>query len=204
MSDHAQDAVTPVEPSPPSVTILSYDGVDELDLFGLFSILAKASHRFSRLRLVAPRSPVLGSSGAEFVVEPLAAVDAESDVLVAPGGRGAEAAARSGVFSPTLRAVHARGGRIYCCCSGSLIAAAALPEASERLAITPRKRDLLGALFSGEIGAGLVEGNGIVSIGGLAQPSVKSVDLAFHLLASLDPLLARSVSERTEIAWRPS
>ncbi|MDJ0933557.1 DJ-1/PfpI family protein [Breoghania sp.] len=186
----------------PQVTVLAYDGVDELDLFGLYSVLAKARGRFDGLKLVPPDSPVTGSAGTEFVTEPANLTIADSDALVIPGGRRAADIAETRYFAPVIRHLHSRGARIYCCCSGTLILAAALKSTDGVSAIHHRKRDQLKSVFGGRIETGFVESNSIVSVGGQISRSVKSVDLAFRLLADVDPSLADRISDRMEIAWR--
>ncbi|MGI9506107.1 MAG: DJ-1/PfpI family protein [Geminicoccaceae bacterium] len=188
---------------PARVAILAYDGVDELDLFGAYSVLAKAqaAGALNAAGIYAPYFSVTGSGGAEFRTYPLNCLDRESCMLVVPGGSGSAAAAHSGVLAGTLRDAYRRGLRIYCCCSGALIVASALELANGQLAIHERKRAELQTLFGGEVVVGLVESNGIISIGGRRSPGVKSVDLAFRLLSDIDPKLPRSISQRTEIEW---
>lgn len=146
----------------------------------------------------------MASGGIEFRTNTLDAMDDEVGTLVVPGGSGATAAARDRKLADALCRARQNGARIYCCCSGALIVAAALGLRDGRIAIHARKRADLRALFGGEVVSGIAESDGIVSIGGRRSHSVKSVRLAFRILEDLDPGLPRSISERTEIAWRPA
>ncbi len=204
LRDHQPFVVGALRPAPPaSVSVLAYDGVDELDLFGVYSVLAKAqaSGAIADVGLFAPGPSVTASGGAEIRTAPLKRFNPGCNVLVVPGGSGAAETAKSNLLSRPVRAAHNRGARIYCCCSGALIVASALKLLDGQLAIHARKKAELKAIFKGEVVDGLIESNGIVSIGGRRSTSVKSVDLAFRILSDLDPDLPGEISRRTEIAW---
>lgn len=187
------------------VAILAYNGVDEIDLFGVFSVLAKAraAEMIRTVGIFAPDEAVVTSGGAKISTRPLVQLDRESAVLVVPGGSGAADAARTQILAEAVRQARQNGARIYCCCSGALIVAAALQLTKGRIAIHARKRADLQLLFGGEIVSGLADSNGIVSIGGQKSESVKSVRLGFRILADLDPAMPQHISDRTEIAWTP-
>lgn len=188
------------------IAVLAYDGVDELDLFGAYSVLAKARSEGSlqQVGIFAPLPLVVASGGTEFHAHRLEDIGDDVGTIVVPGGSGATAAARDPRLACVLRRARLNGVRIYCCCSGGLIVAAALGLKEGRIAIHARKRADLQALFGGEVVSGITDSNGIVSIGGRRCHSVKSVRLAFRVLEDLDPSFPRSISARTEIAWRPS
>ena len=188
------------------VAILAFDGVDELDLFGVNSILTKAiaTETLAAVEILSRSSQVSTSGGTRIVTRTLA--DGEShyyDAYVLPGGRGALKAAEEGGLSKPVRHAFADGRKIYCCCSGALIAAAALRPMSGRMAIHRKKREDLKRYFKGEVVTGVADDNGIFSIGGQTFDGVKSVTLAFRLLADIDADVPHRIAERTEIAWKP-
>lgn len=187
----------------PRITILAYDGVDELDLFGLYSLLAKAGDKVGCLRLISTDSLVTSSGGVQFLATPLAQITEQCDAMVIPGGSGAKAVAATQLFQSYIQAAHANGTRFFSCCSGSLILAAALGLRTGRVAVHKLKRDELARWFEGEIVAGFVNCNGIASIGGETSRVPKSIELGFHLLSQICPDLACEISRRTEIQWEP-
>ncbi|MBO9100945.1 MULTISPECIES: DJ-1/PfpI family protein [unclassified Rhizobium] len=187
---------------PPHIVILAYDGVDELDLFGLYSILAKAQDSIASLQMMALKEVVTSSGGVQFAAQLLSSDITGFEILVVPGGKGASAVAHSSELASTIRSARDRGVWICCCCSGALIVAAALRLSHGRLAIHQGKRNALRAIFDGEIAAELVDCDGIASIGGTTSPLVKSVNLGFYILSQLNPTLPSEVSQRTEIEWR--
>lgn len=191
---------------PQRVAVLAYDGVDELDLFGAYSVLAKARSAGSlqALGIFAPEPIVAASGGTEFRARGLASIDKRTGTVVVPGGRGATVAARDPRLQNVVRRMRSNGARIYCCCSGAILVAVALGLKEGRIAIHSRKKAELQTLFGGDVVAGMAENDGIVSIGGRRTGNVKSVSLAFRILQDLDPSLPPAISERTEIDWVPS
>jgi transcriptional regulator GlxA family with amidase domain len=197
---------TPPEPNGPGnlfrVTLLAYPLVDELDLFGAYSVLGKAASVDPRLevRIAARESSITGSGGVTFAVTEGIDAVGRADAVVVPGGRGAQQAAEDPELRRVLLAAAERGARFYAVCTGTfLIAAAGLARNSE-LAVHHAKRDLLSAYPVGAVAEGLVLDGRIRSVGGVRRSSVKSVDLAFQLLNDFAPDTVAPVSARMEVA----
>ncbi|MEM5368740.1 DJ-1/PfpI family protein [Paraburkholderia azotifigens] len=188
------------------IAVLAYDGVDELDLFGAWSVLRKAmeverkeAQPQLRITLAGQQPTVRGSGGILFdVTSPLASL-ANSRAVLIPGGRGARSAASNKMVVDALTDVLNRGGRLYCVCTGSLIAAATGLARASRLAIHRNKRELLLDFPVDDIRCGFVRDGQFVSIGGDLSPAVKSVDLAFAVLQDLAPYAIAPVAERMEV-----
>ncbi|MGK4580986.1 DJ-1/PfpI family protein [Kitasatospora sp. HPMI-4] len=188
------------------VVLLAYPQVDELDLFGGYSVLAKAaslsgeSSRGPRLdvRIVASEPQVTGSGGVRFAVDDGLDAAATAGVVVVPGGRGAQNASAEPELTDLLRAADARGAAIYAVCSGALLVAGAGLARERRIAVHHTKGDLLRSYPVGEVAQGLVRDGRIRSVGGDPSTSVKSVDLAFQILADFAPELVEPVSTRME------
>ncbi|GLZ37113.1 DJ-1/PfpI family protein [Actinokineospora sp. NBRC 105648] len=183
------------------VAVLAYPLVDALDLFGAHSVLVKAAEADAglRVRLAAKDRRATTSCGVSLAVGADLADVADADVVVVPGGRGAASAATDADLLAALRAAAERGGTFYAVCSGVLLIAAAGLAASRRVAVHHGKRALLRTHPVGEIVTGLVRDGRLCTVGGDAAPSVKSVDLAFALLADRAPGAVRAVAERMEI-----
>lgn len=188
---------------PARVAILGFDGVDELDLFGVYSILSKApSNRVSEVNVWSRTGSIMATGGIELQTRIIDASLEECDILVVPGGSGALETAKAGHLSDAIAQAYGRDNRIYCCCSGALIVASALNLKEGRMAIHTRKQNDLKDFFSGQIVSGIADSGGIFTIGGRSSESVKSVTLAFRVLNDLDEALPVHVAERTEISWR--
>ncbi|MFC0435087.1 DJ-1/PfpI family protein [Kutzneria buriramensis] len=177
------------------VVLLAYPGVDELDLFGAYAVLAKAVDA----RITAARPQVTGSAGILFAATDGLSVAADADALVVPGGRGARDAAADPELLHVLRAAGSRGTAVFSVCSGALLVAAAGLAAGRRLAVHRNKRTLLAGYPVGEVVTGLVRDGQLRSVGGDRQASVKAVDIAFRVLAEFAPDTVDAVSARTEI-----
>ena len=194
--------------APARVALLAYPEVDELDLFGAFAVLAKASSvpdASTRLEIAiaADTTRVVGSAGTSFTVTADLSLVEKSDAVVVPGGRGAPAAAADARLLAVLRAAGARRAAFYGVCSGTLLIAAAGLARDRRVAVHGAKRDLLSGYPVGEVTSGLVRDGRISTIGGERRTSVKSVDLAFQLLADLVPDAVEAVAARMELRPEP-
>lgn len=190
-----------------NVVLLAFPGVEELDLFGAWAVLSKAaeveaqdaSAQSLRVRIVAHSETVTGSGGVTFVVHAGLEALALSDAVVVPGGRGAQQAADDPVIRSQLSAILERGGSLYSICTGSLIVAATGRAVNSCLAIHRHKRVSLLDFPIGQVGSGLVRDGKLISVGGDLSPSVKSLDVAFALLADLAPHTISRVSDRMEL-----
>ncbi|MEU1904295.1 DJ-1/PfpI family protein [Streptomyces hygroscopicus] len=190
-----------------AVRVLAYEGVDELDLFGALAPLDKGARCTQHdngleVALVAPGSDVTTSGGTRLTG--IASLDAlaDCDVLVVPGGRGAEAAAASERLRTAVRDTAARGAELFAVCTGVLLVAAAGVRAG-RLAVHADKHQLLRTVAPGvreaDIGRGLVRDPALVSIGGLADRGLKGTDIAFEVLRRHAPGCVGCVARRMEV-----
>jgi len=194
-------------PNTVNVVLLAYDGVDELDLFGAYSVLMKASdiepanasQPALNVRLASSSEHVLGSSGVAFRATTGLDVVSSADVVVVPGGRGARNAADDGAIRDALLRVLQRGGTLYGVCTGALIVAATGRAEGRRLAIHRNKREALLDFPVSQVCSGLVRDGQIVTVGGDLSPSVKSVDLAFQVLFDVAPHAVDVIAARMEI-----
>jgi AraC family transcriptional regulator, transcriptional activator FtrA len=188
------------------VVLLAYQGVDELDLFGAWSVLRKAadidpggSLPAVHVALAAPERLVTGSGGLMFRAERTLDDAVPGRALVVPGGRGAAAAARNAPILSYVGEAIKGGCRVYGVCTGSLIIAATGHARARALAIHRNKREMLLDLPVNEVATGLVEDGPFVTVGGDPAHSVKSVDLAFALLADFAPHAVEDVGSRMEL-----
>lgn len=188
-----------------NIALLAYDGVDELDLFGAYAVLSKAaelpttgSHPALTVYLCGP-AEVTGSAGVRFMVSHSTETLEQAQVVLVPGGRGAASAAKDPAILAALERVLDRGGRLYGVCSGSLIIAATGRAANICLAIHRRKRELLRSYRVRDVGEGLVREGAITTVGGDLRQSVKSIDLAFAILADHAPATVEPTASRLEI-----
>jgi AraC family transcriptional activator FtrA len=185
------------DPAPVRVVLLAYPRVDELDLFGAYAVLAKAAPRLD-VRIAASAEQITGSGGVTFTATAGLDAVAQADAVVVPGGRGAREAADDPELRKSLQEAEKRGASWYGVCSGTLLIAAAGLTDGRKVAVHHGKRDLLRAHPVGDVVSGLVRDGRISTVGGDQQVSVKSVDLAFALLADFAADLVREISERIE------
>ncbi len=117
----------------PSIAILVFDGVEELDFVGPWEVLSAwaSQHASDDVHVFtvrwggdaqaavhcAKRLRVLADCGAQELGEP--------DVLLVPGGQGVRALMDDVSVHHALRRAHARGAVITSVCTGSLVLAAA-------------------------------------------------------------------------------
>ncbi|WP_217559037.1 DJ-1/PfpI family protein [Streptomyces sp. GbtcB6] len=190
------------------VAVLAYEGVDELDLAGVYGPLAKAARCVLHggeleVLLAGPAADFRTSGGLRMTgAEPLAVL-ASCGALVVPGGRGAERAAAAPELTEAVRGAAGRGTALFSVCSGALVVAAAGVRVA-RCAIHRNKRDLLRPLTFAEISQGIVREPELVSAGGLSGRGVKAVDIAFEVLRRFTPWCVRCVSERMETVPPPA
>jgi AraC family transcriptional regulator, transcriptional activator FtrA len=193
-------------PGDPLVLVLAYDGVDDLDFFGVWSVLSKAAQTAPaaagsnglRLRMMCPKGRFTSASGVS-VTAPDADDGGPADALVVPGGPGALDASRSAPLQARLTGLRENGARFYTICSGALVLAASGLLQGMRVAIHGSKKDLIKDAGCREILSGCQRDQWLTSIGGEPSPSVKSVRIGFRVLEDLCPTLAVPVSRRMEI-----
>ena len=115
------------------VVFVAYDGIQALDLTGPFEVLhganevlaSTAPHRPRYdLRVVGTTSSVVTESGLQLATS-AGAPARHVDMLVVPGGFGAQTAATDRELVDLVRALGSAADRIVTVCSGSFVAAAA-------------------------------------------------------------------------------
>lgn len=186
---------------PHLVSILTFDGVDELDLIGPLEVLRRAA------RLGAPFDVKLCGDGAlEFIAAHRVRMKADSpllepDILIVPGGGWAAAAPQGvaaeierGILPAHIARVHARGTVVASVCTGALLLAAGGIVHGRRMTTHRVAREALakaGALLGDER---VVDDGSIISAGGVTS----GIDLGLHLVsrfanASLTMHIARAM-----------
>ncbi|MFE0425824.1 DJ-1/PfpI family protein, partial [Streptomyces sp. NPDC058953] len=129
------------------IAVVAYPGVDELDLFGAYAVLAKAGSIAEEMgappvsvAIAAETPEVRGSAGVTFrAQEDLSAVE-RAEAVVVPGGRGAAAAAGEPRLCRALHRADGHSARLYAACSGALVLAGAGLARGRTLAIHSAKR----------------------------------------------------------------
>jgi transcriptional regulator GlxA family with amidase domain len=189
------------------ISVLAYSEVDDLDLFGAYAVLAKASALSGDgpgpsvdVRLAASARRVTSSGGVTFRPQGRLDTLARSDAVVIPGGRGAQRAAGDLLVAAVLREAFWRGASLYGVCSGAFLIAAAGLARHRQVAVHHGKRAQLAAYPIGGLARGLVRDGRITSVGGDTSSSVKSADLAFQVLADFAPHLLDALGARMELA----
>ncbi|MFM0626831.1 DJ-1/PfpI family protein [Paraburkholderia xenovorans] len=190
-----------------NVVVLAYEGVDELDLFGAWSVLKKAeevvplpSESSVRVRLAGPSGSVIGSAGTSFTVPFELDVLVGATAIVVPGGKGARQAADSDAIRGALSDAIDLGARVYGICTGALIIASTGKASGSCLAIHRNKREALLDFPVNDVRTGLVHDGPFLTVGGDDAPSVKSVDLGLAVLRDIAPYAMDPVRARMEIS----
>jgi putative intracellular protease/amidase len=190
-----------------TLSMLGFDGVDDLDFFGAWSVLYKAQEsgrtrpEYGRIasRIIAPSGHFRTASGlvirADFDMEQ----EHGPDVLIIPGGSGAVAAAQRSDLQRHLLAMRATGTRFYTVCSGCLFLAACGLLQGMQVAMHAGKHELLADAGCERIVSGLHHHDWLTSVGGARASSVKSVELAFKAIEDICPMHVRPLRDRMEI-----
>jgi putative intracellular protease/amidase len=190
------------------ILLLGYDGVDDLDFFGAWSVLSKAAQMTS----TAADGPALTAqilsiesrfrTAAGITISPPARADCSSPAaaIVIPGGAGAADAGRCPELRSRLIAERAGGARFYTICSGALLPAACGLLEGMRVAIHGAKIGLLKDSGCREIVSGCQRDDWLTSIGGAPSEMVKSVRIGFQVLEDFCPSVVEAVSSRMEIS----
>ena len=169
------------------VTILLFDGFDELDAIGPYEVFQSAARygadSSASLVTLEPTDRVTARNRA--LIEPHGTLEEETDLLLVPGGGwsdgdspGVRREYDDGAIPETLAAYHERGIRVGSVCTGSLLlAGAGLLEGQPATTHHTALEDL------GELGADVreervVDNGGVVMAAGVTS----GIDLALYLL----------------------
>ena len=105
-----------------NIGVLAFSGVDELDLFGVLSVLNKANTKLDQafnLKVLGLNDWEKTSGGSIISTHPI--TKSEWDVLVLPGGSAALAASDSHAYDEFIKHQINAGTKIYTVCSGVLL-----------------------------------------------------------------------------------
>jgi transcriptional regulator GlxA family with amidase domain len=200
-SGRAQDGLmTPAQTDPPTVEVLLFPGVDELDAVGPYEILAAAGLPVRAVGLPGTPATVRGANGLALGVD--GALGARPGVVIVPGGgwldgtEGIRTLVDAGTAATTLAELHAAGTVLASVCTGALLLAAA-GVLEGRPAVTNRHAldDLRATGADVRPEARVVDAGSVLTAGG----PLAGVDLAIRLVERLvgdDAALA--AAERVE------
>lgn len=168
--------------------ILLFEGVDDLDVFGPFEVLANAARGGAdievRLLALDPNAEIRTSHGATLRPDGGLA-DCEPDLIVVPGGgwndraeHGAWAQAHRPELPDAIRHGHERGAVIASVCTGAgIVAAAGLLEGRPASTHHSARRDLRERGVE-IVDARVVDDGDVLSAGGVTA----GIDLALWLV----------------------
>lgn len=172
---------------PMKISIVVFDGVDEIDFVGPYEVFQRAAKLVPgvevRLASLEPRAEITAANGLRFLPDEV--LEGAVDLLIVPGGGWAARAAKSirleverGVLPEKIRGAHLQGAMIAGICTGAMaVAAAGLLRG--RPAITHRSAvDDLRSLGARITEARVVDDGDIVTCGGVAS----SLDIAQWLV----------------------
>lgn len=176
----------------PSIAILIFDDVEELDFVGPWEVLSSwaSQHPGDDVEVStvrwggSPQDPVRCAKRLRVLADRGQAELGEPDVLLVPGGKGTRALMRDEPLAQALREAHARGALVTSVCTGSLVLAAAglldgkpatthwsalsqLAATGENIEVRPDDR--------------FVETGRIITAAGVSA----GIDMALHLVAQL-------------------
>src|SRR6185369_16590725 len=186
------------------ISILAYEGVDELDLVSVFAPLAKAASQSSRFpilpALTGSSSRVCGANGLTFEVDANIAQLAHSDAVVIPGGPGVHVLHEDPELSKQLVVLVQRQVPVYTICSGIFVLARLGLLDGLQVAVHAQKREALGNFINAEqIGSGFIQNGFLRSIGGSPRASyVKGLEMAYRILNDFCPEAIDYVAARLE------
>jgi putative intracellular protease/amidase len=188
------------------IAIVTYNGVDELDLAGVLAPLVKAGE--AGLPDASLHTEIIGSSSfrgsSGLLITPVRnfsdQVDFSTmDALVLPGGKGAATATQDAALSDFVLRARAGGVKFYAVCSGVLILRNLDLLKGLRIASHSKKRHLL-AMSGCKLGSGVIRDKWLVSAGGFNPgDGLKGVEIAFQILKDLAPGLVMPVADRMEL-----
>jgi transcriptional regulator GlxA family with amidase domain len=178
--------MTPVPDDPPTIEILLFPGVDELDAVGPYEVLAAAGLPTRTVGLPGTPATVRAANGMALGVD--GPLGARPGVLVVPGGgwldghEGVRTLVDGGVAPAALAERHAAGTILASVCTGAILLAAAgvlrgRPAVTNRLALD----DLRAAGVDVRPEARVVDAGSVLTAGG----PLAGVDLAIRLVERL-------------------
>lgn len=195
------------------VDIAVFDGVDDLDVVGPFSVLSLASRAGLgvTVRLAAVDDPAPATTQGGLALFPGGWAPQDADVLIVPGG-GYATAETAGVRAeiadgrlPAALAAAARPGLVLASvCTGALLLAAAGLVTGRPCTTHHRALDDLAAAGGRPVEARVVDDGDLVTAGGITS----GLDLALWLLerflgpAASDRVQRAMEYERREPLWR--
>lgn len=170
------------------IAVIVFPGVDDLDVFGPFEVLAHASRAGCPVDIGLVGShgvlPVRTSHGATILPDRALAGAPEPQLAVVPGGSndrgsdGAWAEARRGALPTLLRELHATGATLASVCGGACILAAAGLLGGRPVATHHRARRELVAAGADVRDARVVDDGDLLSCGGVTA----GLDLGLHIV----------------------
>jgi transcriptional regulator GlxA family with amidase domain len=186
------------------VSILAYDGVDELDLVSVYAPLAKAAANQSPKFPIVPSLAglsrrVQGSNGLTFETTADIRDLGSADAVVIPGGPGVHELHQNLELSTQLRAAVAAQTPVYAICSGLFLLARLGLIDSKQVAVHVQKQAALSQLGVKHVASGYVEDGCLRSIGGAAgQCYVKGLEMGYRILQEFCPEAIKVVAARLE------
>ncbi len=171
-----------------SIDVVTYDGVDELDVVGPLEVFRRAARRGASLRAAlvtrTPQPTVVGAHGigllSDAVFEP-----GRADVLVVPGGgwaaraaTGAWTEASQGHWPAVLRAASSTTGLLAGVCTGTMLLARAGLIGARRATTHHAALSELAATGATALTDRVVDDGDLVTCGGVTS----GIDLALWLV----------------------
>lgn len=186
------------------VRILAYDGVDDLDLFGVFEVLRKGfdvSESQCDVAILGVTPVVVSAGGVSFSLNHgIDSVD-RADLVVIPGGPGIGAVANLRSVTEALRRHCSLLKPVATVCTGALLLAKLGLLSGMTVAVHQEKREQLALLGECDAVSGLVVDGWLTSVGGPnLNYGVKSIELAFALLSRYCPAGVQFAQTRLEVS----
>lgn len=195
------------ERSPLHVTVLLFDGVEELDAIGPWETL-----RFWQLltenRVIVRTASVDGNSvrcslGLTFTPDSALDDGPRPDILVHPGGAGVEQLRADGQHLSRLQALAAAGSMLASVCNGALVlAAAGLLDGREATTHWSARDDLTSTHPAVTVCSDqrVVDAGDVVTAAGITA----GIDMSLHMIERFESSeTAISVAKILEYAWEP-
>ena len=169
------------------VSVVMFDGFDELDALGPLEVLRNAARRGADLRVelvtLDGAAEVTGAHGVR--VRPDGPLAGRPDLVVVPGGgwndhapRGTRAEAERGALPAALDRLHREGSTVATVCTGAMLAAAAGLVAGRPATSHHGALDDLRAAGAEVVDARVVDDGDLITAGGVTS----GIDLALWLV----------------------